>query len=138
MTNPYESPSEAQAGFVNKHKNNNAFRRGCVCGALGFVVGLAWAAIFGAFTDGPPSLTLSFIVYSTGFALTGFVVGWSNRAPAGIGALAGAGILVAWAVMFGPKDGWIIIWLVSFGGSGLIWGTIIGCIWGGIRRRIAA
>ena len=134
MTNPYEPPSSTHAGVAR----NNALRRGCICGALGLLVGLAWAAVFGPFTDGPPSLALSFVVYSSGLALTGFVVGWINRAPAGIGALAGVGILVVWAIVVGPKDGWIVIWLVAFGGSGLIWGTIIGCIWLGIRRRIAA
>lgn len=97
--------------------------------AIGLSIGLGWSAIFGPATDGPPSLLLSFIVYSSGFTLTGVLVGFFEKVPPATGALLGLVILSVMAVIVGPKDGWIVLWLFAFGGSGLFWGFVIGAIY---------
>lgn len=135
--NPYKSPSEASAQTAVSSKGI-PYKRGVIGASIGLLAGVFWAAVIGPHTDGPPSLTLSFIVYSTGFALTGFVVAVSNRFSPIVGAIAGLGILSLWAIVVGPKDGWLVLWLIVFGGSGALWGALIGLVWLVIRRQFAA
>jgi hypothetical protein len=95
---------------------------------IGLVVAAGWTAVFGPLTEGPPSVWLSLVVYTIGFATTGTVVGAVGRFPELTGLSAGFLILAVLAVIVGPKDGWIVIWVVVFGGSGLLWGSVIGLL----------
>lgn len=95
---------------------------------IGLVIGAAWTAVFGSLTDGPPSVWLALAVYALGFAATGAVVGAIGRFPELVGLSAGFLILAAFAVIIGPKDGWIAAWIFVFGGSGLLWGFVIGLL----------
>jgi hypothetical protein len=105
---------------------------------IGLIVGIFWAMIFGPLTDGPPSIKLSFLIYTTSFAATGIIVGAFQRKPVLVGNIAGLLILSTWAVACnvgdsccgGPwsLDPWVVIWLIALGGSGLFWGGVIGTI----------
>src|SRR5262245_43303634 len=75
---------------------------------IGLVVGVAWTAVFGPLTDGPPSVWLSLVVYTTGFAITGAVIGTVGRFPELVGLSVGFFTLAVLAVIVGPKDGWKI------------------------------
>src|SRR5262249_40033816 len=96
---------------------------------IGLGVGIFWAITFGPLTDGPPSIKLSFLVYSTGFTITGLVVGAIRRLPLLVGIVTGSLVLSYWAIILGPKDAWGVLWVMVFGGSGLFWGFFIGCIY---------
>jgi hypothetical protein len=123
-----ESTSESSASHPDRRP---AIWRGIT---IGLVVGVAWAA-FGPLTDGPPSLWLSLAVYATGFAVTGGVVGAVGRFPELVGLSAGFLALTVLAVIVGPKDGWVVLWVLAFGGSGLLWGPVIGLLFRLFRPR---
>ena len=95
---------------------------------IGLAVGIFWTFVFGPVTDGPPSIGLSLLVYSTGFTTTGLAVGAIQRLPILVGIVTGTVVLSWWALAIGPQDSWMVLWLIVFGGSGLFWGGIIGCI----------
>ncbi len=80
---------------------------------------------------------LSFLVYTTGFTFTGFVVGAIQRLPALVGTATGLLALSTWALIVGPKDGWMVLWVTIFGGSGLFWNVLIGCFFWIAHRLIA-
>jgi hypothetical protein len=94
--------------------------------ALGLVVGVAWTAVIGPLTDGPPSVWLSLAVYATGLAITGAVVGAVRRFPEVVGLSTGFLTLAVLAGIVAPGGGWGLLWLVVFGGSGLLCGPVIG------------
>ena len=102
---------------------------------IGLVVGAAWTAVFGPLTDGPPSVWLSLAVYTSGFGVTGALVGAVRRSPELVGLSAGFLTLAVLAVIVGPKDGWLMLWVLVFGGSGLIWGAVIGVLFRFLGRR---
>jgi hypothetical protein len=99
-------------------------------GGIGLVVGVFWTIVFGPLTDGPPSIALSFVMYTTGFCVTGLAVGAIQRYSILVGALIGLLAMAAWTLIVGPRDGWITLWLMVFGISGIFWGAVIGfCFW---------
>ena len=100
-----------------------------VGGVIGLVVGSIWTAIVGPFTDGPPSIALSFAVYALSLTLTGVTVGAVQRVPALVGLGTGVFLLLCAAFIVGPSDGWIMIWLIIFGGSGFLCGPLIGGVY---------
>jgi hypothetical protein len=95
-------------------------------GLIGLLVGAVWTSIIGPFTDGPPSIALSFMVYVLTLTCTGLIVGAVQRLPALVGLGAGVLTLVCAALVVGPNDGWMGLWLIVFGGSGLLCGPIVG------------
>jgi hypothetical protein len=103
--------------------------------AVGLVVGLAWTALFGPLTDGPPSLKLSLSVYTIGFSIAGAIVGAVRKFPEVVGLAAGSLTLSVVAVIVGPKDGWIVMWVMMFGGSGLLCGAVIGALYRLVKAR---
>src|SRR5262249_26041437 len=103
--------------------------------AVGLVVGLAWTVLIGPLTEGPPSLRLSLAVYTIGFSIVGAIVGAVRRFPEMVGFAAGLVTLTLLAVIVGPKDGWIILWVMVFGGSGLLCGAMIGLLYRLVRGR---
>lgn len=103
---------------------------------IGLFVGILWALFFGPVTDGPPAIGLSLIVYTTGFAFTGLVVGMIQILPVLTGTMFGFLSLSTWAFIVGPKDGWMGLWITIFGGSGLVWGALIGGIYWYVYRFI--
>lgn len=96
--------------------------------SIGFVLGSVWAALIGPITDGPPSLNLSLFIYTGAFTLTGAVVGAIQRLPGLIGPTVGTVIFSVLAIIIGPKDGWLMIWMMVFGFSGMIGGCVIGIV----------
>jgi hypothetical protein len=102
---------------------------------IGLTIGAAWTAVFGPLTDGPPSLWLSLAVYTIGFAVTGAVVDIVRRFPELVGLSSGSLTLAVLAVLVGPKNGWIVLWVFVFGGAGLLWGTILGVLFRFFRPR---
>lgn len=107
-------------------------------GAAGMIVGSVWTALIGPLTDGPPSIGLSFVVYTTTLTCTGLVVGAVQRLPALIGLGMGWLTLSIAAIIVGPKDGWMLLWLMVFGGSGVICGPMVGGLFLFLRRRFSA
>jgi hypothetical protein len=127
--NPYASPKEPvlpnlEGGRLKRSRKVSALLGSCI----GLSIGIIWTLIFGPLTDGPPSIRLSFLMYTTGFAATGFVVGIVQRSPVLVGAIAGSVIMSTWVYIVGPHDGWIVMWMIFIGGSGLVWGSVIGMI----------
>jgi hypothetical protein len=92
-------------------------------------------AVIGPLTDGPPSIWLSLAVYAFGLASTGAVIGAVRHYPELIGMAAGFTTLAVLAVVVGPSDPWALLWLLFFGGSGLLLGPIIGVLYRLSRRR---
>jgi len=130
--NPYQTPTS-----LGVKQGDDPLRRVISCAVIGAACGLFWTAVFGPFTAGPPSLMLSALVYTSGFALTGVAVGLAKSSALFVGPLSGMLILSAWAIIVGPRDGWLLLWLVIFGGSGLIWGFVIGGLGMLVIRRHA-
>lgn len=97
--------------------------------AVGLAVSVCWTALIGPLTDGPPSLMLSLTVYAIGFTITGAIVGAIRRVPGIVGFIAGSLTLTAIAIIVGPKDGWLLLWIMVFGGSGYLCGAVIGGLW---------
>jgi hypothetical protein len=89
---------------------------------LGSIIGLIIGAIWS------PSDDLSFPIYAICFAITGAAVGAVGRSHELVGLAVGFITFSVLAVIVGPKDGWLIIWVVAFGAFGLISGTIVGAI----------
>ena len=102
---------------------------------IGVCVGVAWTAVIGPLTDGPPSIWLSLAVYAVGLATTGAVIGAVRHYPELIGMAAGFSTLAVLAVVVGPSDPWAILWLLFFGATGLLLGPIIGVLYRLSRRR---
>ncbi|MFO7905587.1 MAG: hypothetical protein ACQESR_24460 [Planctomycetota bacterium] len=131
-----------QARFARPSTPNDRDESSCgFCASLGsgvgLCVGILWTMVFGPLTAGPPSMCLSFLVYTTSFTFTGFVVGTMQRLPLLVGAVTGFLTLLMWALIVGPKDGWMALWVIMFGGSGLFCGILIGCLFW-ITRRLAS
>src|SRR5262249_6192142 len=103
---------------------------------VGGAVGVAWGLIFGPWTDGPPSLALSLLVYTSGFAVVGLVLGYVRRPSGSLGAKAGLLTPSAWALVVAPKDRWMSAWLIVLGGSGFMIGFVFGLLVTFIRRRL--
>jgi hypothetical protein len=122
---------------MNESVTNRSTRRwdAVVQGAtIGLLVAVVWTAFVGPLTDGPPSIALSFIVYAIGFTVTGALIGARQQRPELTGLEAGLAILFILALIVGPKDGWIVIWVSIFGLSGVICGPTIGMIFRLFRR----
>jgi hypothetical protein len=125
----------------------SSVRRGA---AIGLVSGVAWTALLGHRADGSPWVWPALVVYATGFAAAGAVVGAVRHFPELDGLCAGfltvavlAGIvapdvdldlLLRWNRPMTVREclgivvgvDWDLGWLVVFGGSGLLWGPVIG------------
>jgi hypothetical protein len=97
--------------------------------AVGLAVGVAWAVVIGPATDGPPSILHSLVIYTTGCAITGAIVGAVRRLPVTVGFTAGVLTLTAIAIIVGLWDGWIVLWVEILGGSGLLCGAVIGGVY---------
>ena len=128
--NPHESPRSSQV--TDEIRRDRSLLRtrlieGIRCAVFGVVCGGVWTALFGAAEDGPASIPLAAVVYVSGFAITGFVVGFTRRFASG--PWTGVIVLATWAFAVGPKDPWVVLWLFMFGGSGLLWGFVIASFW---------
>lgn len=104
---------------------------------IGAAFAIAWTAIIGPLTNGPPSISLSLAVYLLGFSFTGLIVGVVKVWPMFIGPCFGVVTLSAEALKVGPDDSWIVVWLIFFGGSGLVGGLAIGGLFSFVRQRCA-
>jgi hypothetical protein len=141
--NPYESP---------QHDNSRQFERkssrirSIMLGLwIGLCIGIAITVGFGPLIDGPPSLMLSLLVFSTAFSATGIVVGAYQQNSVRVGTISGLIFMSIWAVVCNiggdlcernpwAIDPWIVIWLPIFGGLGVTGGGIIGMIFSRIRK----
>ena len=120
--------------------------------AIGLVVGVAWTACLGHVSDESGPRWESLVVFTIGFTITGAVVGAVREYPKLVGL--GVGfltlLLLEWKVKPDYGNFPTFLWLrhlelqewlyvftgfnwdpnrfVIFGGSGLLWGTILGAI----------
>jgi len=136
---PYSSSKTTKC--ENESRSNDSLHSGRLFSAgvgttIGLFAGLLWTLLFGPMTDGPPSIELSLLVYTSGFAFTGFTVGVIRIFPVPFGTTIGFLSLSTWAIIVGPKDGWVGLWIMLFGGSGLVWGATIGGIYWYLYRFI--
>ena len=135
--NPYASPRTPGALLPVETKPHSRLISGLLGAGIGIVVGLLWSATFGPLTDGPPSLALSFLMYTTGYTITGFFVGLVRRLPALTGGIAGLVTLCIWVSVVGPDDlMWLPLWYLFEGGSGLVCGIMIGGLFYLAHRRL--
>ena len=102
---------------------------------IGLGVGVVWTMIFGPVFDGPPSITLTALVSITGLSFTGFAVGLFPKNTFMIGSIAGGLSMSTLAFIVGPRDGWIVIWLFLYGGSGIFCGCIIAGVYSSLQNR---
>jgi hypothetical protein len=104
---------------------------------IGFLISACWTALIGPLTDGPPSIVLSFFVYALGLTAAGAVVGAVHRLPELVGLTAAFVALSSLALVVGPPDGWMVVWLIVFGGSGCLCGPVIGVLFRLVRPRVS-
>jgi hypothetical protein len=64
--------------------------------------------------------------------MAGALVGLKRRLPELWGAVGGLLAMSLVALVVGPKDGWMVLWLVFYGGSGAIGGLVTGAIGRGL------
>lgn len=102
---------------------------------IGLGVGIFWSVVLGPLTAALSSIALTFLLYGTGLALTGFVVGLVRRAAPLVGAIAGGASLCVWAFALRSEDGWIGLRLLVLGGSGMLWGCVIGAVFHLLYQR---
>lgn len=136
MVNPYQSP---QAELEPKPRFQSGMGRGdsTFTGAcIGTGLGLVWTAVFSLLTNSQQAIGFSPLVFISGFTLTGTVIGLVQRLPMLIGPFVGTLVLTAWALAVGSSDGWIVIWVIMFGGSGLFWGFVIGLFFWLVHRAV--
>jgi hypothetical protein len=95
---------------------------------MGALFGALWASIIAPLTDGPPSILTSYAIYIGSFAFAGLTVGFVQWYPEIIAIAAAEFMLTVTTFAGGPNDGWIVLWLCAFDGSGLLWAPIIGLI----------
>lgn len=119
-------------GFV---KSVCALRVRCLArGAIiGLAVGIVWSFLLKPFTDELGSLGFSFFLCTAGLTLAGTVVGMIRRLPGCVGTVLGGVCLSVVAIIVGPKDGWIVPWIMVFGIAGSVGGSIIGGIFYSLR-----
>lgn len=132
---PEESVSQPPTHAANPRTQRSRLALAVRGAWIGLGVGVFWSVVLAPLTARPSSVVLAFLVYATGLAVTGFVVGLVRRVPPLVGALVGAASLCVWAFLVGPKDGWIGLWFLVLGGSGLLWGTVIGAVFWFLWQR---
>ncbi|NLY02305.1 MAG: hypothetical protein GXY83_39975 [Rhodopirellula sp.] len=75
--------------------------------------------------------------FSAAFAFTGMIVGVTRRLPPLVGAIAGAASMVVCMFVVAEKPSlqafWTQLGLILFGGTGLMLGTLIGLVLGGVQ-----
>jgi hypothetical protein len=106
-----------------------------LCAIIGLAVGIIWSYLLGPLTDELASRAFSFSLCTGGLTITGIVVGGIRRFPGCVGAIVGGLSLTIFTIIVGPKDGWIVLWIMILGTAGLLGGSIIGGIFCMFRRR---
>jgi hypothetical protein len=75
--------------------------------------------------------------FSAAFAFTGLIVGVTRRLPPLVGGIAGVASIVVCIFVLAERpslqSGWMQLALILFGGTGLMLGTLIGLIFGGVQ-----
>jgi hypothetical protein len=97
-----------------------------LCAILGLTVGIVWSYMLSPLTDELSSRSFSLLFCTSGLIFTGIVVGGVRRFPGCVGAVVGTLSFSIFATIAGPKDGWIVLWIIVLGLAGSIAGSIIG------------
>jgi hypothetical protein len=140
-SNPYSPPEtlaadDADGGPTASWPRSRMFS--AILGSgIGLAVGVLWTIVFDQSTGGAGSLRRLFLVFTTGLTITGLAVGTIQRLPLFVGAVIGLLAMSAWALVVGPRDGWIIVVLFFWGVSGLVCGLLIGCLFWIVQQLVA-
>jgi len=122
--NPNDSPQTAQQ--VSSTPRTCPVFYGAI---IGFAVGLGWGLLLSQIAASHQSEVVAHMIsFPIGLTITGIIVAIVDRLQILIGLLAGTFIMYIATGIVGPSDGWIGIWIILYGGSGVITGPIIGMI----------
>jgi hypothetical protein len=117
--NPYRAP-QTSAGSNGRIGDASSVFRVLVGSVIGLFVGVPWAAVLEGGLNGRACLIVIW------FVATGLVVGIVRRLPLLVGPVLAPVGLIAVAIAFGPRDGWIILVIEVFGIVGVLGGSVIG------------
>ena len=94
--------------------------------ALGMLAGIPASAFLSTDADLRGARLWFFLLFLLGFAAVGGIVGAVGKFPELVGLAAGAVIFTTLAVILGPMDGWMCMYIMFLGGAGVFHGVVIG------------